>query len=431
MRVLQRRALSSCWTTLDSVRTMRAAVRNLIVTFERIGFDPADGTDTGLRKRVLVALTVLVNFAAVLWGFIYLALDEPLAATIPLSYAVLSSLSIAVFALTRRYIFFRASQLTLILLLPFLLMVALGGFVNASAVILWSLIAPLGALLVSGRRAATYWFVAFAALVVISRILQPHVRATNNLSDGVVLLFFVLNIVGVSLVAFVLVHYFVGQRDQAMALLGVEREKSERLLLNVLPKSVAAILKEEQRTIAEHYDAASVLFADIVGFTPLSEELEPEQMVEALNEVFTYFDDLCATYGVEKIRTIGDNYMVASGVPHRRDDHALAIARLALDMRGFVPSGVIVGPERMVFRFGINSGPLVAGVIGNTKFQYDIWGDTVNTASRMESHGVPGKIQITEATYNLIKDDFVCTTRGTVAIKGKGPIVTWFLEDAR
>ena len=403
-------------------------MRSLVL---RVGLDPDDTTGTGLQKRVLVALSVLSSFAAVVWGFTYLALDEPLAATIPLSYAVVSWLSLAVFALTRRYILFRSSQLTLMVLLPFLLMVALGGFVDSSAVILWSLLAPFGALLVSGRRAGIYWFVAFAGLVVISRILQPHVRATNNLSDDVVLLFFVLNIVGVSLLTFVLVLYFVGQRDQAMALLGVEREKSERLLLNVLPKSVAAILKNEQRTIAEHYDAASVLFADIVGFTPLSEELEPEQMVEALNEVFSYFDDLCAEHGVEKIRTIGDNYMAASGVPRRRDDHALAIARLALDMRAFEPSGANVGPERMVFRFGINSGPLVAGVIGNTKFQYDIWGDTVNTASRMESHGVPGEIQITEATYDLIKDDFVCATRSTVDIKGKGAMMTWFLEGAR
>ncbi len=191
-----------------------------------------------------------------------------------------------------------------------------------------------------------------------------------------------------------------------------------------MPESVAAILKEGQRTIADHYDATSVLFADIVGFTPLSEELEPEQMVEALNEVFTYFDNLCASHGVEKIRTIGDAYMVASGVPRRNDDHALAIARLALDMRAFVPGGANMGAERIQFRFGINSGPLVAGVIGHTKFQYDIWGDTVNTASRMESHGFPGKIQITEATYELIKDDFVCTPRGTVDIKGKGATAT-------
>ncbi len=410
---------------------MSIAPRTLIATFESIGSDPADGSDTALQKRLLVGLAGLVSVLGVFWGLTYIALDEPLAGSIPLSYSVLSSSSIVVFAITKRYIIFRASQLALIVLLPFVLMVTLGGFVNSSAVILWSLLGPLGALLVSGRRAATYWFVAYVGLVLISRLLQPHVRATNNLSDSVIFLFFVLNIIAVSFVAFVLLQYFVGQRDQAMALLGREQEKSERLLLNVLPVSVAAILKEEQRTIAEHYDAASVLFADIVGFTPLSEKLEPAQMVEALNEVFTYFDNLCAEYGVEKIRTIGDNYMVASGVPHRREDHAHAIARLALAMRAFVPSGATEGPERIEFRFGINSGPLVAGVIGNTKFQYDIWGDTVNTASRMESHGVPGKIQITEATYDLIKDDFVCTSRGPITIKGKASMSTWYLESAR
>ena len=151
-------------------------------------------------------------------------------------------------------------------------------------------------------------------------------------------------------------------------------------------------------------------------------------MVGVLNEVFSYFDTLAEHYGVEKIRTIGDNYMVASGVPVERDDHAHALAAMALDMNGYIVERRAEGASPLQFRIGMNSGPVVAGVIGHKKFHYDIWGDAVNTASRMESHGIPGKIQIARPTYDLICEDFVCTPRGLVEIKGKGSMETWFLE---
>lgn len=399
--------------------------------FDRIGADPEDTSEIQLKKRSLVALAFLVGVAGLAWGAIYLAVDETLAASIPGGYVVVSGISIGIFAATGRYQLFRTTQLALILVLPFMLMVTLGGFINASAVILWSFMAPLGALLVSGRREAVYWFVAFTGLLVVSRFLQPYVRADNNLSDAMIILFFVLNIVGVSLVVFLLLQYFVGQRDLAMRLLGREQQKSERLLLNVLPSKIAQALKEEERTIADHHPEVSVLFADIVGFTPLSDELDPIEMVDLLNEVFTYFDGLCQSYQVEKIRTIGDAYMVAAGVPTPRLDHAAVLARVALDMNAFHDSGASDLARRLKFRFGLNSGPVVAGVIGDTKFQYDIWGDTVNTASRMESHGVPGRIQITKSTYELIREDFACVPRGPVQVKGKGTLYTWFLEGIR
>jgi guanylate cyclase len=399
--------------------------------FEAIGADADDPPDIQIKKRSMVALAVLVGVLGTVWGVMYFAAGEPVAASIPLIYSMLSAVSIAVFSVTKKYVLFRASQLTLVLLLPFLLMLALGGFVNSSAVVLWSLLAPLGALLMAGRRPAIPWFIAYAALVVLSGLIQPFVRETNNLSTGLVTLFFAMNLMAVPLVAFVLLQYFVGQRDRAMELLDVEREKSERLLLNVLPATIADMLKEEPKTIAHHHAEASVLFADVVGFTPLSNELTPDEMVDLLNEVFTYFDALCDRHGVEKIRTIGDNYMVAAGVPVERPDHARAITTVAVAMNAFTATSTSPRRPHLRFRFGINSGPLIAGVIGDTKFQYDIWGDTVNTASRMESHGVPGKIQVTEATYRLIADDFVCEPRGSIEVKGKGPMRTWFVEGVR
>jgi class 3 adenylate cyclase/NAD(P)-dependent dehydrogenase (short-subunit alcohol dehydrogenase family) len=211
--------------------------------------------------------------------------------------------------------------------------------------------------------------------------------------------------------------------------LQLERARSENLLLNILPREIAQTLKERPGTIAQRYDQASVLFADMVGFTPLSAEMTPEEMVELLNTIYSFYDSLTEKYGLEKIRTIGDSYMVASGVPRPRPDHAKALAHMALEMRDYFKGEGQLVIEGLNFRIGINSGPLVAGVIGHKKFQYDIWGPTVNTASRMESQGLPGKVQITQATYELLKDEFVCEPRGTLEVKGVGKVETWFLVD--
>ena len=224
---------------------------------------------------------------------------------------------------------------------------------------------------------------------------------------------------------------FRANKDAALTLLNQEQEKSERLLLNVLPAEIAKELKDSNRVIADHFDAVSVLFADVVGSTSLTVELTPEKMVSLLNEVFSYFDSLVEKYGLEKIRTIGDNYMVASGVPCPRPDHAIALASMALEMNAYIYNRPTTGDTPIRFRIGMNSGPVVAGVIGQKKFHYDIWGDAVNTASRMESHGVPGKIQITSEMHQLIKNDFACVRRGILEVKGKGEMETWFLEGVR
>ncbi|MGI9641787.1 MAG: adenylate/guanylate cyclase domain-containing protein [Acidimicrobiia bacterium] len=213
-----------------------------------------------------------------------------------------------------------------------------------------------------------------------------------------------------------------------MAELDEERSESERLLLNILPEPIAQRLKTEPGVIADRFDGASVLFADIVGFTPLSETLDAKQLVEWLNDVYSVFDALTQQRGVEKIRTIGDGYMAAAGVPFPRDDHASAIVRLALDMRDHFATLQPVDGHRVNFRIGIHSGPVVGGVIGTHKFQYDIWGDTVNTAARMESHGRAGRVHISTATHEIIRNSFVCEPRGSIEVKGKGQMETWFVE---
>ena len=402
---------------------MKQLWKEVFAWVARIGADPNDDDDIRLRKSLLVICAFLFMFAGAAWGLMYNLFREPLAGAIPLSYAIISLLSIIHFGLTRRYYFFRFSQLILILLLPFFLMLTLGGFVNGSAVVLWALICPLGALLFDGPSHAPRWFLAFVSLVVLSGFLQPYVGFVNNLSSELVIFFFVINLIGVGSLVFLMVFYFVGQKN-------VFQEKSETLLLNILPKEIVAILKNEPRTIADHFEGASILFADVVNFTPLSVTMTPIELVELLNEVFSYFDSLVEKYRLEKIKTIGDCYMVASGVPRPRVDHAQVLTHMALEMRDYVSQHEFRGCK-LAFRIGLNSGPVVAGVIGRKKFIYDLWGDAVNTASRMESHGQGGIIQITRATYELVKDDFICEPRGMVNVKGKGEMEVWFVTGQR
>jgi class 3 adenylate cyclase len=207
-----------------------------------------------------------------------------------------------------------------------------------------------------------------------------------------------------------------------------ERDRADDLLYNVLPATIAERLKEDPTRIAEHFNEVTVLFGDIAGFTPMSAEMSPQELVAALDEVFTAFDDIAQRHGLEKIKTIGDAYMAVGGVPTPREDHAQAVARMALEMRDVVAQRSFFGARQLRMRIGIHTGPAVAGVIGRKKFVYDLWGDTVNTASRMESHGAPGEIQVTDATRAALGDGWVLEERGVSEIKGKGPMRTWWLK---
>jgi class 3 adenylate cyclase len=207
-----------------------------------------------------------------------------------------------------------------------------------------------------------------------------------------------------------------------------ERDRADQLLCNVLPATIADRLKKKPARIAEHFDEVTVLFGDIAGFTPMSAEVSPQDLVAALDEVFTAFDDIAQRHGLEKIKTIGDAYMAVGGVPTPRADHAQAVARMALEMRDVVAERRFFGTRQLRMRIGIHTGPAVAGVIGSKKLAYDLWGDTVNTASRMESHGAPGEIQLSDAARVALGDGWVLEERGVSEIKGKGPMRTWWLK---
>jgi adenylate cyclase len=387
-----------------------------------LGAVDTDTEEQRLRRSTLVLSTVLVSALTPLWVVTYGVLGLPVAASIPLGYFLVSLGLLTWYVRTGRYPPFRSAQLALMLVLPFLLQWSLGGFAASSAVSLWALCSALGALMFSGTRAAVPWFAGYLLLLAASTALEP-VLDPALIPDPVRIAFFAGNLAGPSLVAYLLLQYFVRQRDR-------EHERSERLLLNVLPAPVASRLKRNDQVIADRFAEATVLFADIVDFTPLSASLPPEELVKLLDEVFTGFDRLADSYRLEKIKTIGDSYMVAGGVPMPRPDHCEAVAAMALDMLRDC-EGRAVGSQRLRIRIGIATGPVVAGVIGRRKFIYDLWGDTVNAASRMESHGVPGSIQVTAPVYEKLRTRYEFEPRGTIQVKGMGPTATWLLLSRR
>jgi adenylate cyclase len=386
-----------------------------------IGTTPADTDAIRAQKGALTIAVLASATLAVAWVGTYLALGLPVSAAIPFGYQVVSVIGLVLWARTKAYEPFRLSQLVLMLVLPFLLQWSLGGYAASSVVSLWALIAALGALFFYTARDAIPWFIAFLLLTVVSGVLDPLLaRHPAAMPDAVRTTFFVLNVVGVSLTAYLLLQYSVRARDAAL-------QRSDGLLLNVLPRSIAERLKHDPGVIAEHHDEVTVLFADVVDFTPFTEHTSPARVVAVLNEVFSAFDELADRHGLEKIKTIGDAYMVVAGLPEPRVDHVEAAAAMALDIlaeTGRVGQGLGLD---LAIRIGMDTGPVIAGVIGRQKFIYDLWGDTVNTASRMESHGLPGRIQVTQATYERLRDAYRFEDRGEIEVKGKGRLRTYLL----
>jgi adenylate cyclase len=410
---------------------IRAAADRVIARLALVGADPRDDEDLRARKALLVLISVLILPIAALWGTLYLALGSWVG-VVPFVYFAVLLGAIAVFSRTRNFTsLLRVGQVD-ILFAPTVSMIPLGGFLAAGGVGLWGILAPLAALVFSDVRSAIRWFVAWVVVFlgcgIVGELVGPVGEPLPTWFTGTML---ALNITVGGAIVFTLLAVFARERREALAALRHEQAKSENLLLNILPQSIAEKLKAQTQPIADHFGSASILFADVVDFTPWSERLAPAEVVGYLDRLFSCFDDLAERYALEKIKTIGDCYMVAAGVPTPRPDHATALARVALDMLDAMCADDLVGRLGLELRIGINSGPVVAGVIGRKRFLYDLWGDAVNTASRMESHGTPGRIQITRATYELVRDEFDCVPRGPISIKGKGEVEAWYLVGPR
>src|SRR5438270_13389502 len=319
----------------------------------------------------------------------------------------------------------REFMLLLILLLPAVLQASLGGYVKGSAVIMWSFFAPLSALVFFGPRAGWAGLVGFFAVTAASAVVDtPLARSIPPLPYAAQTALFVFNLCGVAGIVTLVLAYFRIQRDEAM-------RRSERLLLNVLPPEIAERLKRQEYPIADRFDDVSVLFADMAGFTVRSASEPPAVTLAVLNDILGTFDELAQHPDLRPIRTMGDSYLVVGGLPVPRPDHAQAIADMALDMLDRVDALNQQHGWAVAFRIGVNSGPAMAAVVGRHRFTYDVWSDTVNTASRMESSGAAGRIQVTEETYRRLSMTHQFECRGQIDIKGKGPMTTYFLIGRR
>jgi adenylate cyclase len=391
-----------------------------------LGIDASDSDETRVAKGTFAIFGIAAGLAGVAWALLYLALGgRPLAASIPIGFALITVVVLIYHARTRRIRLLPELQMSLMLLLPTLLQLSLGGFVKGSAVVVWAFAAPMLALLYHRPRGAAPWFGGFGAVVVVCVLVDGYASSlAPELPERTRIGLFALNIIGIASLSFVTLAYFRRERDDAA-------DRSERLLLNVLPREIATRLKRGENPIVDSLEEITVLFADMTGFTGRSIDEHPAETVKVLNEVFSAFDELADRRGILRIRTSGDSYMAVAGVPVPRSDHARAAVDLALDMQAEVER---LNRERgwnLAFRIGLNCGPAVAAVIGSRKFTYDVWSDTVNTASRMESHGEPGRIHVTDAIAAKLGDGYGLVARGGIEVKGKGKMETFFVERRR
>ena len=393
---------------------------------ERTCTSASDAIEQRRRKVTLVVLTGICVIASIVWGTLYYALLGPtITVLITFGFTLVVGTALLDFLLTKNLALLLYPFFLMSLWNPIAMQWSLGGFAASGVLMTWSILAPFCALMFQGIRGAVWWFAAYLALLVVSLLFDDQIRQwAVPISHRTSMLFFGMNIIGPSLAIFLSMMYFVRAFQR-------EHDRSEKLLLNILPGPIAERLKEGEKIIADGFSDVTILFADIVDFTSLSARTTPKDLVALLNTVFSAFDRLAQRHGLEKIKTIGDAYMLVGGLPEPRTDHADAVAEMALDMHSETER---LGKELGVplsLRIGINSGQVVAGVIGERKFAYDLWGDSVNVASRMESLGVEHTTQLTESAYQRLKGNYVCEARGTIDVKGKERMKTYFLTGRR
>src|SRR5262245_13608783 len=402
------------------------------------GIEPGDSDDLKLKKSLLMFAMGLTMAAPVFWLALYWVMGMKFPATLPFGYQLVSLGTLLLYLTTRNFDLFRMLQLGLYLFFPFVLQWELGDFITASGFVLWGLLAPVGAILLYSPRDSIPWFVAYLVLIFASAGADFYLYAEGAKPSPVppktIVVFFALNFAAISSIVYFLLQYAAGEREksqvrleEAHRLLQAEQERSERLLLNILPEPVAERLKQEDGTIADGFADVTVMFADIVNFTTIAEGLSPNQIFGMLNRVFSSFDSLAEKHGLEKIKTIGDAYMVAGGLNDPSINYSAAIANMALEMRALLEREIAVNDQRLEIRMGIGTGPVVAGVVGTKKFIYDLWGDTVNIASRITAESVPGMIQVDVTTYRRLRGGFEFAPPKTIYLKGKGDTTVYTL----
>ncbi len=411
---------------------MNQSQPRLFRSLSTAGFSPDDDAETRLKKSLLIFATGLVSLGSMLWLFLYWQMGPQFSSTAPFVFQLLLVSNLIFFLKSGNFDFFRYSQLALFLFMPFIVQWSIGNFITASGISLWGLLAPIGAVLFFGVRESAAWFFAYIFLTALSGffdyfLADAVVANAQRVPIRVSVFFFALNFASVSTIVYLLLRYSTQEKAKAQAsleethrLLQDEQDRSERLLLNILPGPIAERLKYDKQTIADGFADVTVMFVDIVNFTRLAEGMTPQQVFAMLNRIFSSFDELAEQFGMEKIKTIGDAYMVAGGLNSDEGNYTRAIAELALAMRDLLHNDHEVNSLRLEVRIGVGTGPVVAGVVGKKKFIYDLWGDTVNLASRITSEGVPGMVHVDETTYRRLSEFFSFDAPQIIHLKGKG-----------
>jgi class 3 adenylate cyclase len=407
---------------------------------QNAGIRPEDSEELRLNKSLLMLATGLISVAIMVWVAIYSVLGPQFSTTVPFAFQLLLAGNMLLYIRSGNFDFFRVSQLGLFLFLPFLAQWLGGTIITTSGVLLWALLAPVGAILCIGPQQSIGWFIAWATLTALSGAMDVYLAdytlmaLKDNVPTRTTLVFFTLNFIAVSSIIYMLLRYSIAEKrkmqqslEVAHQQIQIEQERSEKLLLNILPGSIADRLKTSDKTIADGFADVTVMFADIVNFTQVAANMSPSQVFAMLNRIFSAFDELAEQFGLEKIKTIGDAYMVAGGLNEDLSDYSAAIADMAVAMRDLLRRDFAINASHLEVRIGIGTGPIVAGVLGKKKFIYDLWGDTVNIASRITSEGVPGMIQCDTMTYHRLSASFDFHEPQTIYLKGKGNMTVYRL----
>jgi len=394
-----------------------------LAPFVTIGATSGETEDERLRRVLLVGMALAISVLAIFWGLVYIVFGEPLGGAIPLAYTVLSLLSIVMFTVIRRYDVFRFTQLSLMLVLPFALMVALGGFVPSSVVAIWAFFAPLGALAFASPREAVRWFAAYWVLVLAVGVFGGALRTANNLPAGLVRGMFVVNIAAVSLAVFAALYAFVRERDRAFG--AVHRLFGQYLS----PQIVRSLLADPERAaLGGENREVTALFADLAGFTPFTESRPPHETVLALNRYFSAVVPVIFANGGTIIQFAGDAIVAVWNAPVEQPRHALAAARTALGMQRAIEAIVAEDASLPRFRVGIATGAALVGNVGSEQLRnYVAHGDAVNLAARLQTGAIAGQVVVSAPTYALIRDVATVRPLGRFAVKGKTEEVEAFV----
>jgi class 3 adenylate cyclase len=386
-------------------------------------------------RTLALTIVVLITVLDFVYNLAYYLFGQPFTWWTTALYLVFTAVNLFFFKKWRHFKAFRNIQLVLTIALPLAAQVTHGGFTGSSGVVLAAFLAPLGAMMFAGLKTArlTFFFYLFTLLLagIWEYFAQPN---TNNLPPEVHLLFFEFNFAFIAAVAYFLMEGFLKNKASLLALVREEHQKADALLLNIFPDETAAELKRDGAVKAKSYPSATVMFTDFVGFSGFARTLSAEDLVQEIDFYFRAFDEIVLRYGLEKIKTIGDSYMCAGGIPSYTHRHAHNMVRAALEIRQFVVQHRDQQLERLAYpfdiRIGLHTGPVVAGVVGSSKMAYDIWGETVNIASRIEQACEADKINISEATYALIAGEFDCSYRGRFPAKHVGEISMYYVHQA-